>query len=84
LYKQADVIIFDEATSALDNETEEAVMQAIENLSNDLTILIIAHRVTTLKNCTQILELCDGIIKRTGTYKEIVSKSFSIKKKKRN
>jgi len=57
LYRQADVIIFDEATNALDNETEQAVMQAIENLSNDLTILIIAHRLTTLKNCTKIINL---------------------------
>ena len=57
LYKQADVIIFDEATSALDSETEEAVMQAIDGLSNELTILIIAHRLSTLKNCTQIVEV---------------------------
>jgi ABC-type multidrug transport system fused ATPase/permease subunit len=57
LYKQADVIIFDEATSALDNETEEAVMQAIEGLSDDLTVLIIAHRLTTLKGCTQIVQV---------------------------
>ncbi|MBN8473922.1 MAG: ABC transporter ATP-binding protein [Sulfuritalea sp.] len=57
LYKQADVIIFDEATSALDSETEEAVMQAIEGLSGDLTILIIAHRLTTLKGCTQIVRV---------------------------
>jgi ATP-binding cassette, subfamily B, bacterial PglK len=71
LYKQADVIIFDEATSALDNETEQAVMQAIEGLSKDLTIIIIAHRLTTLKKCTQIVELGDGDIKRIGTYKEI-------------
>ena len=73
LYKQADVIIFDEATSALDNETEQAVMQAIESLGNELTILIIAHRLTTLKNCTLIVELADGGIKRTGTYQEIIS-----------
>lgn len=73
LYKQADVIIFDEATSALDNETEEAVMQAIEGLSDDLTILIIAHRLTTLKKCDQIVELCDGGIKKIGTYQEIVA-----------
>lgn len=73
-YKQADVIIFDEATSALDNETEQAVMQAIEGLSDDLTILIIAHRLTTLKNCTLIVELGDGGIKRTGTYQEITAK----------
>ena len=74
LYKQADVIIFDEATSALDNETEQAVMQSIEALGNDMTVLIIAHRLTTLRNCTQIVELADGGIKRIGTYAEIVSK----------
>jgi ABC-type multidrug transport system fused ATPase/permease subunit len=72
LYKQADVIIFDEATSALDSETEEAVMQAIEGLSKDLTILIIAHRLSTLKNCTQIVELGGGGIKRSGSYQDIV------------
>ena len=76
LYKQADVIIFDEATSALDNETEQAVMQAIEELSENLTILIIAHRLTTLKNCTEIVELGDCGIKRVGTYKEIVANSI--------
>lgn len=75
LYKQADVIIFDEATSALDNETEQAVMQAIECLSEHLTILIIAHRLTTLRNCTQIVELGAGGIKRIGTYQEIVSEA---------
>ena len=74
LYKQANVIIFDEATSALDNETEQAVMQSIEDLGKDLTILIIAHRLTTLKNCDQIVELADGGIKRIGTYNEIISK----------
>lgn len=73
LYKKADVIIFDEATSALDNETELSVMQAIEGLGENLTILIIAHRLTTLKNCTHIVELCDGKIKRAGTYQEIVT-----------
>jgi ATP-binding cassette, subfamily B, bacterial PglK len=77
LYKQADVIIFDEATSALDNQTEQAVMQAIESLSDDLTVLIIAHRLTTLKNCTQIVELADGGIKRIGSYHEIVSKEYT-------
>lgn len=75
LYKRADVIIFDEATSALDNETEQAVMQAIESLSEDLTILIIAHRLTTLRNCTQVVELGGGGIKRTGTYQDIVNQA---------
>jgi len=73
LYKQANVIIFDEATSSLDNETEQAVMHAIKRLSKDLTLLIIAHRVTTLENCTQIVELRDGCIKRCGSYKDIVN-----------
>ena len=76
LYKQADVIIFDEATSALDNETEQAVMQSIETLGNDTTVLIIAHRLTTLSNCTQIVELAEGTIKQIGTYDEIINKSW--------
>jgi len=75
LYKQADVIIFDEATSALDSETEHAVMRAIESLSKELTLLIIAHRLTTLKSCTQIVELSNGNIKRTGRYQDIVNQS---------
>jgi ATP-binding cassette subfamily B protein len=75
LYKKADVIIFDEATNALDNETEQAVMRAIEGLSEDLTVLIIAHRLTTLKNCTQIVELGEGGVRRIGSYEEIVVKS---------
>lgn len=73
LYKDADVIIFDEATSALDNETEQAVMEAIERLGDDLTILMIAHRISTLKNCTQIVELGDGGIKRVSSYEEITT-----------
>ncbi|QWD77043.1 ABC transporter ATP-binding protein [Polynucleobacter sp. MWH-UH24A] len=73
LYKQANVIIFDEATSALDSETEMAVMQAIEGLSANLTLLIIAHRITTLKNCTQIVEMSSGTIKRVGTYQQMIN-----------
>jgi len=74
LYIRADVIIFDEATSALDTETEQAVMQSIENLNEDLTVLIIAHRITTLRNCSQIVELGNGEITRVATYQEIVNK----------
>lgn len=72
LYKQADIIIFDEATSALDNDTERAVMHAIEGLGNELTIFMVAHRLTTLSNCTRVIELSDGRIQRIGTYAEIV------------
>lgn len=64
LYKEADVIIFDEATSALDNETEEAVMKAIDNLENiSMTVIIVAHRLTTLKNCDRVIEIIDGQVK---------------------
>lgn len=73
LYKQADVIIFDEATSALDEETEQDVMRAIEGLSESLTILIIAHRLTTLKNCTQIVELGNGGVLRICGYQTLIS-----------
>ena len=72
LYKRANVIIFDEATSALDNETEAAVMQAVETLGRDITILIIAHRLTTLKNCDQIVELAGGGIKPVGGYQQMI------------
>lgn len=72
LYKQADIIVLDEATSALDNDTELAVMQAIESLSDEITILIVAHRLTTLKSCHQIVELDGGCIKRIATYADIV------------
>ena len=77
IYKQADVIIFDEASSALDNETEYALMQAIDNLSPDLTILIIAHRVTTLKNCSEIVELSGGKIHRISSYQDLISSTFT-------
>jgi ATP-binding cassette subfamily B protein len=63
LYKNVDVIVFDEATSALDNQTERAVMDVIDKLSNELTIIIVAHRITTLKNCNQIIEIDNGQIK---------------------
>lgn len=77
LYKNADVIIFDEATSALDNDTEKAVMDAIEHLSSNLTILIVAHRLTTLKNCTQIVEIEAGNVNRIGSYEEIIGSSHN-------
>lgn len=60
LYKKADVLIFDEATSALDNKTELAVMEEIENLGENLTILIIAHRITTLRLCDRIIEVSNS------------------------
>ena len=71
LYKQANVIVFDEATSALDSETELAVMEAIEGLSDELTIIMIAHRLTTLRNCNLIIRLEGGTVVSTSTYAEL-------------
>ena len=73
LYKQANVLIFDEATSALDNETEHAIMEAIEGLDKDLTILIIAHRLTTLKGCDPIIRLDKNKTIHIGSYQEMIS-----------
>ncbi len=69
--QQANVLIFNEATSALDNKTENAVMQVIDERSKALTLIIIAHRLNTLKNCTQIVELCMRGIKQIGAYQQI-------------
>ena len=60
LYLNPQILVLDEATSALDNETESAVMEAIDNLAGKITLVIIAHRVTTLKNCNKIFEIVDG------------------------
>jgi ATP-binding cassette subfamily B protein len=76
LYKRADVIILDEATSALDVDTEEGVMKAIESLNKNLTIIIIAHRLTTLKDCTKIIELDSKGISWVGGYEDIAKKSI--------
>ena len=75
LYKQASVIIFDEATSALDNSTEKEVMKAINNLSHKFTIILIAHRLSTLESCDNILELSQGQVVAEGTYQELLSDS---------
>lgn len=71
LYKKADVIILDEATSALDYKTEEKVIHAIEDSSDQATIFMIAHRLSTLRNCDRIIEVQDGQITRIGTYREM-------------
>jgi ATP-binding cassette subfamily B protein len=68
LYKEADVIFLDEATSALDDETESDLISAIEGLDNDLTIIMVAHRLTTLKNCSRILELSKGELIQHNSY----------------
>ncbi len=80
LYKQATVLVFDEATSSLDNATEQAVMEAIENLNRDLTLLIIAHRLTTVQHCDTIVELERGRVVAQGAYEKLLEHSPSFRK----
>jgi ABC-type multidrug transport system fused ATPase/permease subunit len=79
LYKQASVLIFDEATSALDNATEQEVMSAIAELDRDLTVVIVAHRLTTIKHCDSIVELSNGRLVAQGTYDQLLKCSASFR-----
>lgn len=72
LYKNADVLVLDEATSALDVKTENAIMQSIESLGRDVTIFIVAHRVSTLSLCDRIVEIERGHIKRECAYRDLL------------
>jgi len=75
LYHDPDVLILDEATSALDNLTEKAVMQAVHNLNNKKTIILIAHRLSTVQNCDCIYMLDHGRLTAQGTYSELLKRS---------
>lgn len=79
LYKQASVLVFDEATSALDNTTERDVMDAIDGLGRELTVLIIAHRLSTVSRCDMILQLDQGKIVAQGSYEQLITKSPSFR-----
>jgi ATP-binding cassette subfamily B protein len=79
LYKQATVLVLDEATSALDNVTEQSVMDAIEGLDRDLTILVIAHRLTTVKRCDGIVELQHGRVVAQGKFEQLLECSNSFR-----
>ena len=72
LYYDPQLLVFDEATSALDYETEKSVMEAIENLSNEKSIIIIAHRLTTLQKCDLIIKVDRNGTKRVKAFAELV------------
>ena len=61
LYAQPEILVMDEATAALDNDTEKAVMESIDLLQGQITLIIVAHRLTTIRNCDRIYEIRDGI-----------------------
>ena len=75
LLTKTQIILFDEATSALDNETQKEISNAIENLKGEYTILIVAHRLSTVIDCDKIFVVDDGKILDVGTHKELMKKS---------
>jgi ABC-type multidrug transport system fused ATPase/permease subunit len=80
LYHNPELLILDEATSALDYETEKAIIDAISNLRKKITIIIIAHRLNTLKICDKIFVLDKGELKNQGTFEEVIAKHKDITK----
>ncbi len=75
LYHDPDVLILDEATSALDNLTEKAVMDAVHNLGHAKTIILIAHRLSTVRSCDNIFMMEKGQVVAMGTYDELLDKN---------
>jgi ATP-binding cassette, subfamily B, bacterial PglK len=73
LFRDPQILILDEATSALDNRTEESVFQAIDNISNTKTVIMIAHRLTTVQNCNTVFFIDKGKIIAAGTYEELLN-----------
>jgi len=76
LYYDPELLVFDEATSALDNETEKSVMEAIENLAHKKTVVVVAHRLTTLEKCDMIFKIYAGRIIKSGGFSEVVEDGF--------
>jgi ABC-type multidrug transport system fused ATPase/permease subunit len=74
LYHNPKLLILDEATSALDNQTEKAVMDAVNNLNKDITIILIAHRLNTVKSCDIVFKIEKGQLVEQGTYDEVINK----------
>ncbi|MBE9098876.1 ABC transporter ATP-binding protein [Vacuolonema iberomarrocanum] len=79
LYGQASLIVFDEATSALDNSTEKEVMDAINALSHQYTVILIAHRLSTVEKCDKIFELNEGSLIAQGTFERLSEESPSFR-----
>ncbi len=79
LYKRASVLILDEATSALDNQTERSVMHSLADLDRELTVVVVAHRLSTLKDCDVIVEMRDGRIVGAGAFEDLMSTSHTFR-----
>ena len=73
LYHKPEVLVMDEATSALDNETERRIVEALENLQGEHTLIVIAHRLSTVRNCDTLFFLRDGQLEAAGSYDELLA-----------
>ncbi|MBZ9631497.1 ABC transporter ATP-binding protein/permease [Salegentibacter sp. LM13S] len=80
LFKDVEILILDEATSALDSETEKAIQQNIDDLKGNYTILIVAHRIATIKNADRIVVMKNGKISNIGGFYELIEESRYFKK----
>ena len=80
LYNNPQLLILDEATSALDNQTEKAVMDAINNLGKNITIIVIAHRLNTIKKCDKIFLLENGHLVGQGSFEELIKSNEDFRK----
>lgn len=80
LYKEAELLVLDEATSALDNRTEAEVMAAIDGLDRRITVILIAHRLSTVKRCDRIVLLEQGRIAGIGSYNELLESNLTFKR----
>lgn len=80
LYKDVDILVLDEATSALDSETEEAIQKGMEELQGKYTIIIVSHRLSTIKNADRIIVMNNGEIVNEGSFNQLVLNSSKFKK----
>ena len=80
MFNNPEILVLDEGTSALDTVTEEEVMKAIKSLAHEKTIILMAHRLTTVKDCDVIYLLNNGKIEESGTYDELFDKSDKFKR----
>ena len=77
--QNSEIILFDEATSALDNETQNQIVNAINNIKNKFTTIIISHRLSTIINCKKIMVLNNGIIEDIGTHEYLIKNNKTYK-----
>jgi ABC-type multidrug transport system fused ATPase/permease subunit len=80
LYKNVDILIMDEATSALDSETEKSIQQNIDRLKGQYTVLIVAHRLSTIRNVDRVIMMNRGEIEKRGTFQQLIADSPAFKR----